>query len=164
MVKIRDMQVGDAEAVTNLFAASWRENYGNIYDDAGLEEEIAKRFSPELQTQEAQDPDKITLVADEEGRVVGATLSFMDDRNQAWLDRMHILPEFQGTGLADDLMRAMLAKHSGLQSIALKVLKGNDRAIAFYQRHGFGVTDELTSDEKVGGAASIIMSRTIPRG
>jgi len=76
---------------------------------------------------------------------------------------MHILPEYKGTGLSDDLMRATLAKHSGLQSIALKVLKGNDRAIGFYQKHGFFVTDEIASDAAVGGAAAIVMSRTIPR-
>ncbi|MEM9277912.1 MAG: GNAT family N-acetyltransferase [Pseudomonadota bacterium] len=164
MIQIREMQVNDATSVSELYTASWKRTYGALYDEAGLAAEIAKRFSPEKQTAEAGNPDIITLVAVNEGKIIGASSSEMDERHQAWIDRMHILPEYFGTGLADDLIRATLAKHTGLQSIALKVLKGNDRAIAFYEKHGFAITDEIESDGQVGGAASIVMSRTIPRG
>ena len=163
MIQIREMSETDAAAVSALYAESWKQTYEELYDEAGLAREIAKRFSEAIQKAEANDPEVITLVAIDDGKLVGASSSDMDDRHQAWIERMHILPEYFGTGLADDLMRATLAKHTGLQSIALKVLKGNDRAIAFYEKHGFSVTDEITDDEKVGGAASVIMSRTIPR-
>lgn len=163
MVQIRDMQDADAAEVFKLYADSWRSTYESLYAAAELDVQISKRFTEDKQREEAENPDIITLVAEDEGRIVGAVLSLMDDRNQAWIERMHILPEYKGTGLADDLMRATLVKHSGLQSIALKVLKGNDRAVAFYQRHGFSVTDELESDDAVGGAGAIVMSRTIPR-
>ncbi|MEM7214242.1 MAG: GNAT family N-acetyltransferase [Pseudomonadota bacterium] len=164
MIQIREMQAEDALAVSNLYADSWKRTYGGSFEPPDLKTEIAKRFSVEKQMREALDPHIITLVAVENEKIVGASLSEMDTRNQAWIDRMHLLPEYHGTGLADDLMRATLVKHSGLQSIALKVIKGNDRAIAFYEKHGFAITDEIASDEQVGGAASVVMSRTIPRG
>ncbi len=163
MVQIREMRAADAAEVFNLYADSWRSNYGKLYDANSLDGEIAKRFSEDKQRAEAEDPDIITLVAEDASQVVGAVLSSMDDRNQAWIERMHVVPAFKGTGLADDLMRAILVKHAGLQSIALKVLKGNDRAIRFYEKHGFFVTEEIASDATVGGASSIVMSRTIPR-
>ena len=143
MANIRDMTSKDAEAVSSLYAESWSRTYGPLYDEAGLQAEISKRFSPDKQVEEANNPDIITLVAVEDGKIVGASKSEMDDRNQAWIDRVHVLPEYFGTGIADDLMRATLTKHYGLQSIALKVLRGNDRAIAFYQKHGFSITDEI---------------------
>ncbi|MGI9350303.1 MAG: GNAT family N-acetyltransferase [Rhizobiaceae bacterium] len=163
MVQIREMSAADAAAVSELYAESWKETYGKLYDEEGLAQEIGKRFSEAKQKAEAIDPEVITLVAIDNGKLVGASSSDMDDRHQAWIERMHILPEYFGTGLSDDLMRATLTKHTGLQSIALKVLKGNDRAIAFYEKHGFSITEESEADEKVGGAASVIMSRTIPR-
>lgn len=164
MIHIREMQIEDATAVSQLYIASWKETYGDLFDEAQLTTELDKRFSIEKQVREAADPNIITLVAVEAESVVGASLSEMDDRNQAWIDRMHILPAYFGTGLADDLIRATLAKHTGLQSIALKVLRGNERAIAFYKKHGFVITDTIESDESVGGVDSVIMSRTIPRG
>ena len=164
MVHIREMQADDASAVSALYTASWRRTYSMFFSEAALDTEIETRFSEGKQRKEADDPNIITLVAVEDGKIVGASSSQMDERNQAWLDRMHVLPDFFATGLADDLMRATLAKHSGLQSIALKVIKGNNRAIAFYEKHGFAVTDEIAEDEQVGGAASVVMTRTIPRG
>lgn len=163
MIQIREMTVSDAGIVSELYADSWRRTYSDLYDEAGLAAQIAKRFSEEKQTEEVKNADVITLVVTDGDAVIGASSSMMDGRNQAWIDRMHILPEYFGTGLADDLMRATIAKHSGLQSLALKVLKGNDRAIHFYEKHGFNVTDTIEADEAVGGASAVVMTRTIPR-
>ncbi|MEM7068965.1 MAG: GNAT family N-acetyltransferase [Pseudomonadota bacterium] len=164
MIQFREMVAGDAAEVSELYAGSWKRTYGSLYDEENLQIELDKRFSEEKQRSEAENADIITLVAVDGDRVVGAAHSMMDDRNQAWIERMHILPELHGSGLADDLMRATLAKHSGLQSIALKVLSGNDRAIAFYKKHGFSITEEISADKLVGGVPATIMSRTIPRG
>ena len=164
MIQIREMLAGDAETVSALYADSWRRTYGDLYEDKVLDQQVAKRFSAEKQASEAEDAEIITLVVTDNEEVIGASLSMMDNRNQAWIDRMHILPAHFGTGLADDLMRATLAKHTGLHSIALKVLKGNDRAVGFYEKHGFAVTDTIESDEAVGGADAIVMTRTISRG
>ena len=164
MIRFRDMLAEDAAEVSELYADSWRSTYGFIFgDEKVLDAEVEKRFSAEIQRAEAVDPDIITMVAVEGDAIIGASSSMMDERNQAWIDRMHILPEYFGTGLADDLMRVTLAKHSGLQSLALKVLKGNDRAIAFYEKHGFAITGEIEDDDLVGGVGSVIMTRTLPR-
>ena len=163
MAQIREMVAEDADAVCRLYSDSWRQSYSGILGPTQLKDEIRKRFTVELQSLEAADPHIITLVAVKDDEVIGASLSKMDARNQAWIDRIHVVPDAFGSGVAEDLLRATLAKHSGLQSIALKVLKGNDRAIAFYEKHGFAVTDEIAGDAEVGGVDSLIMSRTIPR-
>ena len=110
MAAIREMTKEDAPVVSRLYADSWTQTYGPLYDPMTLDSETEKRFSVSKQEAEAANPDIITLVAVEEGKIVGASKSEMDDRNQAWVDRMHILPEYFGTGLADDLMRATLTK------------------------------------------------------
>ena len=164
MIQIREMQLKDAEAVSELYESSWRRAYEGIIQPEQLEIEIAKRFAVSLQESEATDTDIITLVAvDDNDRVIGASLSKMDERRQAWIDRIHVVPEVYGTGVAADLLRATLTKHSGLQTIALKVMKNNERAIAFYEKHGFAITGEFERDEQVGGVDTLIMTRTIPR-
>lgn len=162
-ILIREMKSEDATKVASLYEASWRRIYHDLLSADVLEEQIAKRFSKDKQSAEANDPDCITLVALEDGEVVGAVAANMDDRNQAWLNRLHLSPGKFGSGLADDLLRATLIKHTGLQTIMIKILAGNERAIAFYKKHGFGITDEVTADEELGGAATVIMTRTISR-
>jgi len=163
MTQIRNMTQEDAAEVSKLYVGSWQRTYGSLLEKKVLEEQIAERFSAEIQAEEARDPDIITLVAVEDGKIVGASLAAMDERNQAWLDRLHLLPGYFGSGLAEDLLRATLAKHTGLQTIALKVLTENKRAIAFYEKHGFSLTDEIANDPQVGGADTVVMTRTIAR-
>ncbi|MES0101067.1 GNAT family N-acetyltransferase [Mesorhizobium sp. M0019] len=52
------------------------------------------------------------------------------------LDGLHIDQSEYGTGLAANILHAVFAAHSGIPSIALEVLEGNDRAMAFYRKHG----------------------------
>ncbi|TIU03033.1 MAG: GNAT family N-acetyltransferase, partial [Mesorhizobium sp.] len=68
-----------------------------------------------------------------------------------------------GTGLAADMLHAVLAAHSGIPSIALEVIEGNDRAIAFYRKHGFEVVERRPASHGVEGHASFIMRRLLPR-
>ena len=55
------------------------------------------------------------------------------------LSRMYVHPERHGTGLADRLMTATLeaARVTGAAGVWLGVSVENDRANAFYARHGF---------------------------
>ncbi|TIN54865.1 MAG: GNAT family N-acetyltransferase, partial [Mesorhizobium sp.] len=67
-----------------------------------------------------------------------------------------------GSGLAVDLLHAVLAAHAGIPSIALEVIEGNERAIAFYRKHGFEVAERRPAAHGVGGHASLIMRRMLP--
>jgi len=79
------------------------------------------------------------------------------------LDRLHIEAQEFGGGVAVDLLHAVLAAHAGIPSIALEVIEGNDRAIAFYRKHGFEVVERRPAAHGVGGHASLIMRRMLPR-
>ncbi len=162
-VHIREMKPEDVEKVVSLYEASWRRTYGSLLSREILETQIAKRFSTQKQSAEVQDEDIITIVAVEDDKIMGAVSAHMDERNQAWLDRLHLVPGEFGSGLADNLLRATLTKHTGLQSIMIKILKGNDRAIAFYEKHGFDITEDVATDKELGGVPTVIMTRTIAR-
>ncbi|TIW73294.1 MAG: N-acetyltransferase, partial [Mesorhizobium sp.] len=44
----------------------------------------------------------------------------------------------------------------------LEVIDGNDRAIAFYRKHGFEVVERRETAHGVSGHASLIMRRMLP--
>ena len=50
---------------------------------------------------------------------------------------IYVLKEYHGRRFGYELMNAALERLSDYQKIAVWVLKGNDKAIRFYQRYGF---------------------------
>ena len=164
MTVIRDMQAKDAEAVCDLMIQSWRNTYTPLIGEERTEAGIASRFTPELQEAESKDPDIISLVCEEpDGSLSGCAMASMDENRKVWLDRMHIVTEKHGTGLADDLIHAMLAKHAGLSAMHLVLIKENDRAEAFYRGHGFTITGETPDCGDLKDVPSIIMTKVLPR-
>jgi ribosomal protein S18 acetylase RimI-like enzyme len=60
----------------------------------------------------------------------------------ALLSAVWVAPERRGSGLADRLVRACLewARAADAGRITLRVVRSNQRALAFYRRHGFVAT------------------------
>ena len=57
-----------------------------------------------------------------------------------WLEDLFVRPEYRRSGLARELLDALRARTSG--RVEWAVLDWNARAIAFYERVGFGVVGE----------------------
>lgn len=97
------------------------------------------------------------IARDEEG-VVGMTTSGppRDDDPPAPLElyAINVLRRAYGSGLADDLMASVV----GDRAAYLWVLDGNDRAMAFYRRHGFSDEGGRKPDLDTG-AVEIRMAR-----
>jgi len=69
----------------------------------------------------------------------------------AVLNEIYVAPEYRGTGVADDLMDAALAlagdQDLPLDRLVLDVDRENDRATAFYDRHGFERWGEMVAKQ-----------------
>jgi len=67
----------------------------------------------------------------------------------AVLNELYVRPEYRGSGVADDLMDAAVALADGqdlpLDRLVLDVDRENDRAQAFYDRHGFEHWGEMVA-------------------
>ncbi|TIW33509.1 MAG: GNAT family N-acetyltransferase, partial [Mesorhizobium sp.] len=163
MVQIRAMTKGDLAAVSQLLGQSWRRTYSPIMGAETTARLSDDKHAPDKLAAELADDDKMSFVAERpDGSIAGYAMAAMDDRGDVMLDRLHIEPEEYGSGLATDLLHAVLAAHAGIASIALEVIEGNDRAIAFYRKHGFEVVERRPAAHGVGGHASLIMRRPLP--
>jgi ribosomal protein S18 acetylase RimI-like enzyme len=120
--------------------------------------------TPQKIAAELADDNKMSFVAERpDGSIAGYAMAEMDENGDVMLDRLHIDNSEFGTGLAADMLHAVFAAHSGIPSIALEVIEGNDRALAFYRKHGFEVVERRPASHDAEGHASFIMRRPLPR-
>jgi len=164
MTHIRAMTRNDVDDVSRLLGASWRRTYSPIMGASTAARLSDDRHTPEALATELEDEDNMSFVAERgDGSIAGYAMAVMDKQGDVMLERLHIEPQEFGSGLAVDLLHAVLAAHAGLPSIALEVIEGNDRAIAFYRKHGFEVVERRDAAHGVGGHASLIMRRLLAR-
>jgi ribosomal protein S18 acetylase RimI-like enzyme len=94
-------------------------------------------------------------VADTDGEIVGYVFVLPEAHAMIWdaavLNEIFLAPAQRGTGVADELMAAGLsvarAQSLPLERIILDVDEENERARAFYDRHGFEPWGEIVARE-----------------
>lgn len=100
-----------------------------------------------------------TFVATDGDDPVASIGFFVDQRlgvqHKATIFAVYIRASYRGTGLADQLMQAVLdnVPDSVLQ-VHLHCATDNLRGVAFYQRHGFEICGTIPRDVLVNGVAS----------
>ena len=124
--------------------ASWHDSYQGLVSEEYLEALTLERCEKMAFSWR----DNI-LIAKDGDRVVGF-VGYGDRGDEApdtgEIFALYVLSEYRGTGVARLLMDAALKKLAGYPEVALWVLKGNARAIRFYQKCGFRANgQELTS-------------------
>jgi GNAT superfamily N-acetyltransferase len=145
---VRDAVQADLEAVLAMKAAAWREAYGRLRDEsffAAAEATLPQQV--EHWRGELERGTELWLAEDAHGRCVGLASAgpAREPEGQAGtgtpspglppleLRALYVLAEAQGTGVAD----ALLSRAVGDAPCRLRVLTVNERARAFYRRHGF---------------------------
>ncbi|RUO42591.1 GNAT family N-acetyltransferase [Idiomarina aquatica] len=120
-VVIRKMQAHEMSAVADIwFAAS-------VQSHDFVPREFWSALLPTLTTEYL--PSRDTQVAVLKSKVVGFVSLF-----EHHLDALFVLPSLQGNGIGSKLLTWALTQE---ENLSVCVFKKNDRALMFYQRHGF---------------------------
>ena len=110
---------------------------------------IAANLSAEHFAGYLSDPTRKLLAVRDDGRIIGyAMLVHQDDDPEIELSKFYLMADRHGSGAAAALMGASLdwAERTGAPAIRLGVNKRNERAQAFYRKHGFEITGSRTFD------------------
>jgi ribosomal protein S18 acetylase RimI-like enzyme len=104
-------------------------------------EEIAKKLT--------RDPD-LFLVAEAEGRIVGAVIGGFDGRRGA-VYHLAVAPEYRGRDIGTALMNEVDSrlKAKGCLKYQLFIASDNAEVVGFYQKLGWQVRHDLTMMSKV---------------
>lgn len=112
---------------------SWQETYTGLIDSAYME-----RLTLERCVEMAHRWPRNILVAKDGEQVVGF-VGYGESETPHWGEvfAIYVLGDYHGQKIGYKLMNAAFEKLSGHNKIAVWVLKGNERAIQFYEKYGF---------------------------
>ena len=158
---IRDMTEADIAGKGYVHYQSWRETYTGLMDERILASHSLER----CQETARRRPENTLVVLDRENgdRVAGFACFLPEAREFASVPdaseivAFYLLAEYQGLGLGRRLMEACLERLSRPRTV-LFVLKGNEKAIGFYEHMGFRLIGrEYVSKTRAGELTELEM-------
>jgi diamine N-acetyltransferase len=179
LTTIRPALPGDAAALAELGARTFRDAFeaDNTPEDMALY--LASNYGPDLQSAELRNAGIVTLLAEDESRLAGyAQLregpapDCVRGPRPIELWRFYVERAWQGRGVAQRLMTAAIeaAGARGAGTMWLSVWERNHRAQAFYRKTGFEDRGErafiLGTDRQIDRVLDLALSQrdAPPRG
>ncbi|MEU6223821.1 GNAT family N-acetyltransferase [Streptomyces sp. NPDC047042] len=145
-MRIRKGTPADAESIAALHTASWRSAYRSLMPAAYLDgplaaEHRAKWRARTVELSELSElfDERCLVLAEGEGEPLGFIHLAAGPDGRVHVDNLHARPDHVGTGVGRTLLHHGFAwaagRHPG-RDVYLEVLRGNTRAISFYERAG----------------------------
>ncbi len=143
---IRRARHDDATQLSVIAEQTFRDTFAGVNTAEDMDLHCRTSFSEASQAEEIADPNRVTLLCDCGGGLAGfaqlrwgrAPSCVVADA-PGELQRLYVISEFHGKGVAHDLMNACIDEMTSHRSdvLWLGVWERNPRAIAFYKKFGF---------------------------
>ena len=131
-VEVRPATDADVAAIHEVGRATWPPTYGFAGDEY-VARGLATWWSDDAVRRSLASTR--TLVAVSDGTVIGVgNVDLVREPATIW--KLYVVPAAQGLGAGSALIRALVELAAGA-TVTLEYVDGNDRAAAFYARHGF---------------------------
>jgi ribosomal protein S18 acetylase RimI-like enzyme len=171
VLRIRNAEVDDAEAIVSATVDGWQTAYRGIVSDERLAELPVERWRGEV-TDGLRRPvaDAFTRIAEDDGAFVGYCYVAAPPREAAdaasgvaELVALYVNHEHRGQGAGSALMEAALERlgELGYERVFLWTFKENQRTISFYERHGWSRDGEEKVHERAQ-AVAVRLQRPVP--
>lgn len=160
----------DAGALARFAEVTFRHTFAADNSAADMDAYCAGAFGEALQRAEIEDASLVTLLVEEQGRIVGyaqfgpgAEPECVPGRPAWELRRLYVEPELKGSGMARDLMAQVFesAARGGATAVWLGVWERNPRAIRFYEKAGFAVVGDHVFQLGNDPQRDLIMARRL---
>ncbi|MDV2997068.1 MAG: Spermidine/spermine N(1)-acetyltransferase [Chroococcidiopsis sp. SAG 2025] len=145
-IAVRRATQADTSTLTELGARTIRQTYGAAFSPEVLDRYNSEALNTEQIKADLANPEIVYFLATVNHQVVGyaklqttPTPGAIADTHPIELVRLYLDSRWIGQGIGAKLMQTVLdfAVNHGFQTCWLRVLEGNERAIAFYRRWGF---------------------------
>jgi predicted N-acetyltransferase YhbS len=129
-VKIRKLKAEDAKAIRKIYF--------------GITQESVARDFGRIIKEQAQAKDKVSLVAEIDGKLVGYMVSYILSggfglKKSAWIAQLGVDPQHMGQGIGDSLAKEIFkfCKRKGIKDIYTSVRWDSTDLLSFFKTLGF---------------------------
>ena len=136
---VRDATVADLDRVSDIKVRGWHDTYSSLLEAAVLRPFLDRDAQLAELRKKFAEPGTLMLVAeDASGDIAGFAVTYLEDEPEPWLESLHVLQEFRGSGIGTLLMRRTAERviARGHNTMRLGVISGNVAAARFYERLG----------------------------
>lgn len=146
---IRQASPDDANALALIGSATFLEAFAEVIEGRDIVAHGASAHSAEAYRKYLASGGAAWLAETSLGAPIGYALNTVPDLpgmqdGDRELKRIYVLSRWHGSGLAAALMERSITEASGYSRLLLGVYKHNERALAFYTKHGFAPIAERT--------------------
>jgi GNAT superfamily N-acetyltransferase len=142
-IRVRPATIVDAGELVDSMAALFAEDAGTR--DATMNVEYPRDYGVRGFSELLEQPDRLVLVADDDGRVVGHLTGRLDEPSPmrpvfvATLASMYVRPAHRGHSTGARLVEAFRswARDRGAARMTVTAYASNEGAVRFYRRQGF---------------------------
>ena len=152
--------------------ATFRHTFTSVNTSEDLDCHCRTSYGETIQADEIAEPNRMTLLSEHGERLVGfAQLRqgkapiYVTAEAPAEIQRLYVIGEFHGTGVAQELKSVCLAETmiSGSDVAWLGVWERNPKAIAFYRKFAFQEVGEHVFQLGNDAQRDLVMVRTLVR-
>ena len=117
----------------------------DIWNKAGLPFKPIGRDSKEEMIRQIELDPEMFLGAFLDGQMIGMIMGSYDSR-KGWLNRLAVVPEHQGKGIAKALVQKMekRLKAKGFRIIATLIEDGHEASMTLFKKAGYIIHDDIT--------------------
>lgn len=151
---VSDATVEDLLQVSEIKVRNWADTYRSLLEPAVLRPFLDRDAQLAELRENLAEPGTLMLVAEDgSGDITGFAVTYLEDEPEPWLESLHVLREYRGSGIGTLLMRCTAERviARGYSSMRLGVISGNVAAARFYERLG----GTMIGHEPVSWAAGV---------
>lgn len=141
MVNVRTATVEHIRGLIDCHTLVWQ-SLGEVLPAPWVQEEIDRLHRKDVQNmlrRVIEDPERITLVAEEEDKIVGFAMGRSDKSRLSWLSFMGVSPSHRRRGIGRELVQKYVeeSRLRGARKISLNTAPELEPAVKLYVDTGF---------------------------
>lgn len=161
---VRTAGRNDLRAISELLGETWHATYDGIYGTQKVSEITASWHSLAALEPRLTRPQSEFIVADDGTRLGGVAFAASSDpeKKLVVLHQLYVRPDCQRQGIGRDLLAEITDAFPDATGMRLEVEAANDKAVRFYQAHGFvevGRTDDC--GEGASGIPAVVYEKRL---
>src|SRR3954469_24393017 len=143
---VRNADAGDLSTLLEMGIRTFNEAFADVNRPEDMEAYLGEAFAEEQVATEMGDPLSTFLIAESDGSPVGYAKLYRGEvpdcvtgKHPIELARLYVVRNVYGLGVGNALMNGLIniARQEGYETMWLGVWEHNERAKAFYRKHGF---------------------------